>query len=538
MKYLIRCDRNRMIALFSGLGMIVVAPYAPVMAQGQPPPPGATSIPARQELPSAPLPAAPHQATSKSLQLTLPDVIDLLLKNNRDLKNAALDRLVQRQQLREAQSVFTPQIQPSFGIGVSQFLSGGRTGDRPNSAPLSSPSVGGFGGSGGSTTATLNSRALLTYNTQVSGRLKTPLGTTLTVTVDPFQNQPVGITLSQPLLRGSGIAINTAPVKKAELTETRNQLELNQILIDKITEASIVYRTIARAQEALTIQRLSLESQRQQREIIQILVGAGRRSRSELVDIEGNIATSQTQQLTAQNTLEQAKADLLTLLDLDPGTAITIPQTLIDEFKSGNLPTESLDRLNLDELVTTAYAKRPDYRQSQLATQIAALDLRVAQDNKRWGLDLVGTTTVGEVSQAAAGIVLTRIFEDQSLETAVQQSRVDGLKRTNDLANLKDNIRLEVTSRYRDVLSARDRIAATRKARDLAAQRLDIAQIKFKSGRDGVDIFQVLNLQNNLVSTQNEEVNAKIDFLDALARLERVTGTTLDTWKVQSKSSD
>jgi outer membrane protein TolC len=525
-------DRRMIILLLvsGSISLVYTLHLSPAKGQSNLPP----FLPLRQlqvTQPVAPLPSSPSvQPRGKSVSLSLADVINLLLQNNRDLKNAALDRIVQQQQLREARSAFTPQVQPVVGIGISQFLS--NAGISPSPASLSSITVGGFGSTGGGTTEALTSRTTLNYTTQLSGRIKTPIGTTLTVTVDPFQTQKVGVTLSQPLLRGSGIAINMAPVKKAELNETRNQLELAQILIEKITEASAAYRAIARAQEALAIQRLSLENQRQQQEIIQILVNSGRRSRAELVDIEGNIAATQTQRLTAQNTLEQAKANLLNLLDLEEKIDIIVPQTLIDEFKADTLPSDAIERLNLDNLLQTAYARRTDYQRGQLATQIAALDLRVAQDNQRWGLDLVGNTTFGDTSQAAAGILLTRVFQDQSLVTTFQQARVEGLKRTNDLANLKDTIRLEVESRYRDVLSARDRIASTRKARELAAQRLEIAQVKFKRGRDGVDIFQVLTLQNNLVNIQNEEVNAKIDFLDALTRLEQAIGTTLDTWKV------
>jgi outer membrane protein len=523
-----RCGRWLLVMLLLSMGLIADGiQYAIAQSQSQL---------TQESLPAAPAANLGRQG-SKPIPLTLVEVVELLLKNNRDLKNASLDRIVQRQQLREAKSVFTPQVQPLLGIGVSQFLTKGRSPDRPIAASLSSVSVSGFGGSGRDRTDTLNSQTTLNYNTQLSGRVRTRLGTTLSVAIDPLQPQPVGLVISQPLLRGSGVAINTAPVKKAELTENRNQLELDQILIDKITQASLTYRAIARSQENLAIQQLSLANQRRQQEIIQILVNAGRRSRSELVDIDGNIAATQTQQLIAQNALEQAKADLLNLLDLETPVNITVPQSLIDDFKAGNLATEAIASLSLNDLLQTAYAKRPDYQQAQLASQIATLDLRIAQDNKRWGLDLVGTSSLGETSQAAAGIVLTRVFQDQSLETAFQQARIDRLKRENTVANLKDSIRLEVESRYRDVLSARDRIASTRKARELAAQRLEIAQIKFKRGRDGVDIFQVLELQNNLVRTQNEEVNAKIDFLDALSRLEQVTGMTLDTWRTQLNSA-
>lgn len=481
---------------------------------------------------TAPANSSSRTAT-KTVQLTLPDVITLLLQNNRDLKNAANDRIVQRQQLREAESTFTPKVQPFLGLGISQTLSNATVG----AAPLSAISVSGFGRSASGDTDTLAPGTVVTRSTQVAGQLRTPLGTALSVTVDPFQTQRVGVTVTHPLLRGTGTAVNTAPVKKARFTENRNSLELKRTLTNEITQVSTTYRALARAQEALRIQQLSLENQRKQLEFTQVLVNAGRRARSELVDIEASIAATETQVLNVQNTLEQAKSDLLNLLDVEGKLDIVVPQAAISEFKTGSIPVENLAALKLDELLKAAYANRPEYLQAQIDIQTADLDLLVARDNKRWGFDLQATAGTDQTSQVAAGIVLTRVFEDQSLETAFQQSRVDLLKRQNDLTKITENIKLEVENRLRDVNSTRDRITAARRASELAQRRREIATEKFRRGRGGVDIFQILELQNNVVTAQNEEVNAKIDFLDAVSRLDQAIGLTLDTWKAQVDAS-
>ncbi len=477
---------------------------------------------AQSSLPAAELQPAPAQLAPDSLpsipsrdrlgvELTLAEVVDLLMQNNRELKNTALDRIVKRQHLREAKSAFVPKLQPSLGIGVSQFLAAPPT----DSGPARS----------------LNFGANLDSSSQLTGRWKTPIGTTLTVTTHPLLTQKVSVTISQPLLRGNGLAINTAPIKKAELTATSQQLALEQALITKITQASMAYWAIARAQEMLRIQQLSLQNQQQQQETIQILINASRRSPSELIDVAANIAATQTQVLAAQNSVAEAKINLLTLLDLESEIEVEVPPALLEELRASRTPTQLKPQFSLDTLLETAYRRRLDYQQAQLATQIAALDLQIAKDNKQWGLDLRATSSFGDTSQAAVGINLTRVLSDQSLETDFQRSRVDQLKRNNDLTNLKDGIRLEVENCYQAVLSSRDRTVAARAARELATQRLLITQLKFQLGEAG--LFQVLALQNSLVAAQNEEIKAKIDFLEALSLLEQATGTTLDTWKLQ-----
>jgi outer membrane protein len=469
------------------------------------------------------------QPDSTVVQLTLPDVVTLLLQNSRQLKNAALDRIVQKQQLRQAESVFSPQFQPLLGVGVSQALSGSVTG----SAPLSSTTV---EGSTSGTSDEISPGTNLTRGAQVVGEVRSPLGTRLTVTINPFESQRLGVSVTQPLLRGAGRRVNEAPVNQARLTETRNQLELRKTLIEQITQAGVTYRALAKAQEALRIQQVSLASQQKQLEFVQVLVDVGRRARSELVDVRANIAATESQVLVAQNALEQARSDLLNLLDLDNNLNIAVPQTLIAEFQTGNIPAEAYQNLQTATLLPKAYSNRPEYLQTQLDIKIAELAEVVTRDNQRWGLDLQGTAGVGDTSQVAAGITLTRKFGDQELETNRTQSNVDLQKRQNDLARITKDIELEVSDRLRDINSSLEQITSARQATELTQRRLEIATERFRRGRDG-DLFQVISLQNDVVTAQNEEVNAKIGFLDAVARLDQATGVTLETWQSQVEAS-
>jgi len=479
--------------------------------------------------PSQPESSSLSQLDSSVVQLTLSDIVTLLLQNSRQLKNAALDRIVQRQQLRQAESTFSPQVQPLLGIGVSQTLSNSVTG----SAPLSSTTV---GGATAGTSDEVSPGTIIARGAQVTGEMRSPLGTRLTVTVNPFESQRLGVTVTQPLLRGAGRRVNEAPVNQARLTETRNQLELRQTLTEQITQAGVTYRALAKAQEALRIQQVSLASQQKQLEFVQVLVNAGRRARSELVDVRASIAATESQLVVVQNALEQAKSDLLNLLDLDNNLNIAVPQTLIAEFQTGNIPAESYQDIQAAALLPKAYSNRPEYLQAQLDIKIAELAGVVTRDNQRWGLDLQGTAGVGDTSQMAAGITLTRRFGDQELETNRRQSDVDLQKRQNDLARITKDIELEVGDRLRDINSALEQIASAKRSTELAQRRLEIATERFRRGRDG-DLFQVISLQNDVVTAQNEEVNAKISFLDAAARLDQATGATLETWQSQVEAS-
>ena len=190
----------------------------------------------------------------------------------------------------------------------------------------------------------------------------------------------------------------------------------------------------------------------------------------------------------------------------------------------------------LDELVQTAYTNRPDYRQVQLDVQVAELNGVVAADNRRWNLDLRANASTGDFSEASTELVLTRLLEDESTETALQRNRVTQQQLQNDVDRLESDIRLNVADQLRDVESARNRIDATRLARELAEQRLENARARERRGRTR-DIFEVLELQNDLVEAQNNEVNAAIDLADAIASLNESLGTTLEIWSDQVEAS-
>ncbi|HEY9851221.1 MAG TPA: hypothetical protein V6D28_17265 [Leptolyngbyaceae cyanobacterium] len=71
----------------------------------------------------------------------------------------------------------------------------------------------------------------------------------------------------------------------------------------------------------------------------------------------------------------------------------------------------------------------------------------------------------------------------------------------------------------------------SQQARELAERTLEIEKEKFKLS--GSDIFWVLRFQGYLAGVRNNELNANIDYFNALIRLDRVVGTTLETWQVR-----
>jgi outer membrane protein len=358
--------------------------------------------------------------------------------------------------------------------------------------------------------------------------LLTRIGTQLTLTVNPLSAQKLELSIAQPLLRGAGRVVNEASVKNARFTEKQNVLTLKQSVIDKLTETIAAYRTLIKTQEAVRIQTLALNSKQKQLGFTKILVEAGRKAKVELVETQKSLADTEQSLGDARNSFAQANSDLLKLIESDQFLNITIPQPDINALDNTVLP--KIVR-SPEDLINLAYQKRLDYQQAKIAIDTEKLSQRIARNNQLWNLDLQGNTSLGESSQASASLVLKKTFGDRSIKTEVLRRRIGVLKNENRLAQLTDNIRREVNDRLRDINSSLMQVKTAQQAREFAEQQLKISQERFKRRGGQTTLFEIIQKQDDLVTAQNNELNTKIDYLNAITNLEKVVGLTLDTWK-------
>jgi outer membrane protein len=498
-------------------------------------------------------------ATS-SVQLTLADVVKLVLQQNRDLKNAELDRIVQKQELKEAESKFNPTFTPNLSATINhrfQSSNGFATGDEDFSGGSESSSTS-SSSSNTSTTNSLDSNSSdsktdnnggtnigsgnslklgnsseLTYGAQLSVNWLSPLGTRLSTTVSPFFKS-MDLTITQPLLRGAGRRINTASVKNARLNERKNILNLQQTQIDKLTDTVIAYRNLIKNQEAVRIQELALESKRRQLEGTKTLVNAGRKPQSELIQTEKSIADTERSLVLAKNTHAQANSDLLKLIESDQAFMIKIPDTDVDIIRRSNLPQVNQPS---QELLAMAYKNRTDYRQSRFDIETEKSNLLIAKDNQRWNLDLQGSSGISESPSLSAGLVLSHTFGDSSTKTERIRREIGVKKIENKRSQLTNIIRQEVNDRLRDISSSLLQVTASQRAREFAQQQLDVAQTIFRRRGGQVTLFEIIQKQDDLVTAQNEELQAKIEYLNAVTNLEKTVGLTLEKWKVALQSN-
>lgn len=445
----------------------------------------------------------------QEVKLTLSDIVVLALQNNRPLKNAYLERIAERQDLAVAEGKFIPNFTPTVSVSIAQF-------------GLDRITTNGGLGAGATISVTVPTGGELSFSWAVNGQTPNPNGFSIDTNGDIFEPN-LQLSFRQPLLRGAGINLNRASIDIARLTEQVNILNLKSTLIDTITNAIFAYRNLLQAQEQLKIEQQSLELAQQILEVNRALIEAGRVAPVDIVQSQTAVANRQVSLLTAQNNLEATKLALIDLLDIEQNINIVAAETPIAK------PTP----LDSNKLRQLAFNNRPDYLRAQLNQKTSQLLLLLAEDDKRWDLNLITSlnNTLNSTSDVRAGLVLSREFGDLTKQQRFVRSQVNLLQAENTLNDLNDSIQIQVTDRIRDVNLRFSQVERARQATELSERQLNIEREKQRLGR-GAGIFEIVRLQNDLVSARNAELEATIEYLNALTRLDQTLGTTLDTWQV------
>ena len=167
------------------------------------------------------LPRAVSLTKSATHRLSLKDAILLSLRYNPNIQNAALDRVMQRYQLRLANNAF--ELQYALGAtGVIQKTYFNGVGNKSTYSGIASPEV----------------------------NWKSALGTQANLHIENNVNEnnnfnpTLNFSLTQPLLRGFGRTVNEAVLQDAKEADRLNQLGLKQLIADQITTVITDYRAL------------------------------------------------------------------------------------------------------------------------------------------------------------------------------------------------------------------------------------------------------------------------------------------------------
>jgi len=463
------------------------------------------------------LPASPAARNKKVHHMKLREAILLALRYNPNIQNAELDRIIQRYQLRLAHNEFELQ----YALGASGVIQKST-----------------FNGVGSDTTHT--------FLASPEFDLKTKAGTTASLAIENNvsannnYNPVLNFSLTQPLLRGFGRSVNEAGLLDAIDSDWLNKLNLQQSVIDQVTQVIMAYRSLILSGNNLQNQRLQLKEAKKSYEINEKKIAAGQ------LEPTGNIQQSyQIESLSlmveqGENDFKTTAQDLLQTIGLDPDMRLSVP-------KDVNLNKISIP--DLQQSIEQALNHNTAYLAQKLVLRADERAYQVARNQQLWQLDVGANVQSGVVNDVtgnnsglrsiyngnnmteSASLTLTVPLHDLSRRSQLINAKIRLEKDRLNLLAAKRALVTNITNTINNIQSLAKRYQLAEKQVKLAEQSYALEKKKQQAGI--ASALDVNNTQNQLIQAQSGLISAKIAYLNQLSSLQKTLGTTLDFWQIK-----
>lgn len=350
----------------------------------------------------------------------------------------------------------------------------------------------------------------------------------------------LGFSLTQPLLKGGGFEIGTIPLARAYLADEASVNDLAQVVIDNVTATMRLYRAYLRAIDEFEIDKRAIYKGRDDLAHTKVLVEAGRRAKSDIVERQRYLAQQEFNFQEQRNTVETARIDFLRQLNMDTATNL-VPQDLyVLDIEPQELPT-------IEELLAITFLNNPTYLNQLISFRQAELDYMLVRNDMLWQLDLnagiqssVTRSSLGRSNENAwdfrdravnAGLVLTIPFNKlEERKSALLNAKIN-------LRNAKIALRKreqDLTAQIKDFLrSIKKDIIQIKLAKIntmLSKKRVFQKRLEIEAGT--ASSFELTGVQDDLISAEKAELDTKVNLMNDIADLDALLGTTLDTWNI------
>jgi outer membrane protein len=471
--------------------------------------------------------------------LGISDAVRLAMERNLDLKIQRLNIPMAQSQIRQAEGEFDPLA----GLGASY--------GQQKRFPVSLLEENAYKGLVRDETFTPSASldGKLTLGTQYAFSLSGPQAYSdnpLRLFNDTYQAN-LSLTLTQPLLRGFGFAVNLVSVRIAEKNERQALADLEARMLQVIQEVEVRYWSVVFAQQHVDVGQGNLA-------LAQDLVIRLERGRQGGVATTLDVAQAQSAVEARRAELARAEADLASAranlrLLIDPRGPQSSTLLAVDRPPEEGAPSD------LPGLLARAAAKRPELRSQQLVIDRLTLLEAKAVDNTRPSLSLIGTGGYSGVSGSTfnpsantqliqgplpnrntyldawsgmytihgpyswlVGLQLQMPIGNRQAEGILTQTRIQRQQEEYRLEQLKGQLGVGVETAFEATRTAWDQLASARESVRVARLQEDATQRDQSAGR--ATVRQILEAQQYLALTLDAENQALTSYASARARLE------------------
>lgn len=381
-------------------------------------------------------------------------------------------------------------------------------------------------------------------------------------TLNPTINSSFRATLTQHLLQGFGVGLNTRFIRIARNDREIADVAFRDQVIQTVSQIADIYWDLVNAYEnvkakerALALAQKTLSDNQKQVQIGTLAPIEVVRAQSTVAANQENLIVAQTnlqlQQLLMKNALSRSLKDpILSAAPVIPTDTVAIPA------EEPVVPVQ--------DLINDALSHRPDLSESRIDLTNREINRKAAANGLLPSLDAFAfygasglggvqnplTPTSGGFFSTPAGSIPSRGYGDtfgdlfnssapdkgvglqlnipiknRSAQADQMRSELELRQAEMRLQQLQNQVAIQVRQAQFTVQQNRAQVEASEKAYDLAQQSLEAEQKKYALGAS--TNFNVLQTESDLATADSNRVQARTNYEKSRVELDRVTGYTL-----------
>lgn len=372
----------------------------------------------------------------------------------------------------------------------------------------------------------------------------------------PYTLSGLGVTITQPLLRGFGSELNKRFIHIAKNDEKISDYVFQQQAIVTISGLIRLYDDLVSMNADLRVKQDTLAAAQRLLEDNKNKVDQGTIAPIEATRAQAQVASAQQDLINSEGLVRQQELILKTVLSRNWGDDPLVHDARI--IPTDTLTLDPLPAQSPNELVAQALAGRPDYLAAKIQLTNSEINLKGTKNELLPEIDLTGSylagglagaynvtsgvgtnfpgvggnygTVLGQIFKGtyptySVGINLTLPVRNRVAQADVARDQLQVRQTQVRLKQLENQIRAEVEDALIAVQRTRAAYEAAAETTKLQEQSLEIEQEKFDVGLSTT--FLVIQYQSFVAQARSTEVAALDAYAKAKVQLERTLGSTL-----------
>jgi outer membrane protein TolC len=357
---------------------------------------------------------------------------------------------------------------------------------------------------------------------------------------NPQYDANLALSVTQPLLRGGGIEVNTAPIVLARLDESISRENFRGSVMTIILQVETTYWSLVVAETQVQALNEAIAAARENLRIAQRRFEEGKDKRV-VVSLATSAVTSREADLVAARLRLAQTSDLLKRLMNDPELPLARPVVLAATDLPLAVPVPVGPAL-LESSIATAVRHRPEMQAAEDRLSQAGLNERVADNGRLPQFDLVASYGLNGLAQKlgpaldkqfsadfydwSAGFNFSVPIGNRSPTAAWRRAQLTEEQTLRTREDVRQQVALDVSQAVRNLAAAEEAILARRAAREAAEQTLHDMQAFVSAG--AALLKDLLDAQRDLADAKVAEMQAMSAYMLSMAALEQAKGTLLD----------